>query len=485
MSKIRTRFAPSPTGELHIGGARTALFAYLFAKSQKGDFLIRIEDTDRDRYVEGSVERILDSLKWLGIEADEKIMYQSKRLSIYKKAAEKLVKDGHAYYCFCSKERLDKLRARQSAQGLPPRYDGKCRELSADEIKKNLADKKSHVIRIKIPRATDDSRGSDYSIGKGKCEFNDLIRGKVTFLYREVDDAILLKSDGYPTYHLANVVDDNELKISHVLRSEEWLSSTPKHLLLYQYFGWKAPEFAHLSMILGQDKAKLSKRHGATSILQYRDDGYLPEAMINFMVLLGWNPGDDKEIFSMEQVLSKFKIKDINKSPAIFDPEKLDFFNGYYLREKSDAEIVKMILALKPEYKKIKNLSQIVNLEKTRMKKLGDIDGLIKVFSKKPIFQKQLLIFAKSDRDKTKKGLSAALKALTEMKADNWKSIHDLDEVLANVVKKSKLGNGDVFWPVRASLSGLDRSPSPGELLWALGKKESLKRLKSGLEKLS
>jgi glutamyl-tRNA synthetase len=471
MSKIRTRFAPSPTGELHIGGARTALFAFLFARHNKGDFLIRIEDTDRERYVDGSVERIIESLKWLGIESDEPLLHQSKRLEKYKTAADELVRSGSAYFCFCTKERLDELRTRQTAQGLPPRYDGKCRDIAPNEARKRIEAGEEHVVRLKVPR-------------DGKSTFNDLVRGEVTFLYREIDDAILLKSDGYPTYHLANVVDDHEMKISHVLRAEEWLSSTPKHLLLYEYFKWDKPEFAHLPMILGQDKSKLSKRHGATSIKDYRKAGYLPEALINFMALLGWNPGDDREIFSLKQLIDKFDLERVGKSPAIFDGEKLDFFNGHYLREKSDQEIVKMILELKPEYKKIKNLSRFVQLEKTRIKKLADFDDLTKVFASQPEYESSLLIFVRSDIKKTKKGLAVAIKALEKLDNDGWRSIHDLNDVLTGVVKKAKLGNGDVFWPVRAALSGLDRSPSPAELLWALGKEESLERLKAGLEKL-
>lgn len=471
MNKIRTRFAPSPTGELHIGGARTALFAFLFARHNKGDFLLRIEDTDRERYVEGSVERIIESLKWLGIEADEEVVYQSKRLEKYKAAADELVRAGKAYFCFCSKERLDQLRAEQSAKGLPPRYDGKCRHIPQNEARERVDAGEEHVVRLKVPH-------------EGKCTFKDLIRGEVTFIFREIDDAIILKSDGYPTYHLANVVDDHEMKISHVIRAEEWLSSTPKHILLYDYFKWEKPEFAHLSMILGQDKAKLSKRHGATSIKDYRDQGYLPEALLNFMVLLGWNPGDDKEIFSLQNLIKKFDLEHVGKSPAIFDLAKLDWFNGWYLREKSDEEILKMFLELYPQDKKVENIKKIIQLEKPRIKKLGDIKESVKVFTVIPDYPKEILIFVKSDISKTKKGLSLAIKALEKIDDDSWQSIHDLNDILADVVKKSGLGNGDVFWPVRAALSGLDKSPSPAELLWALGKEESLKRVKAGLERL-
>jgi len=315
---IKTRFAPSPTGELHVGGARTALFSYLFAKNRAGEFLLRIEDTDRERFVEGATERIIDSLKWLGIVADNinQPIVQSKRLDLYRKAAFDLVNAGKAYICTCSKEKLAADRERQKNAGLPPRYEGHCRDAKIDL--KTLADG-CYTVRMKMPQS-------------GKIIVNDLIRGKVEFDAALQDDQIILKSDGFPTYHLASVIDDFDSKITHVIRSEEWLSSTPKHLILYEMFGWPTPEFAHLSMILGHDHSKLSKRHGATSIIEYKKLGYLSEALVNFMALLGWNPKDEREIFSLTELTGEFSLDNVNKSDAIFDIEKLNYFNSERLK---------------------------------------------------------------------------------------------------------------------------------------------------------
>ena len=274
---IKTRFAPSPTGWLHVGGLRTALYAYLFAKHNKGEFLLRIEDTDQERKVKGAVENLQEMLKIFRLNWDnEKPMIQSERISVYQKYAEDLIKKDKAYYCFCSKERLDNLRKAQQQKGLPPMYDGHCRDISLQEISDKKL-KEAYVIRFKMPRT-------------GQTEFSDIIRGKVKFDNRLLDDPIILKSDGFPTYHLANVVDDHEMKISHVIRGEEWLPSAPKHLLIYQAFNWPSPEFAHLPLLLNKDKSKLSKRQGDVAVEDYLKKGYLPEALLNFVLLLGWNP---------------------------------------------------------------------------------------------------------------------------------------------------------------------------------------------------
>ena len=314
---IKTRFAPSPTGELHIGGARTALFSYLFAKHSGGEFLLRIEDTDRERFVEGATERIIESLNWMGIVADnaDKPMIQSERLKIYQTAAKKLVDEKKAYVCTCSKEELETERQSQIKAGQPPKYSGKCRDVN------HQINDQSYVIRMKMPES-------------GIIKIHDLIRGEVEFDASLQDDQIILKSDGYPTYHLASVIDDHQMEISQVIRSEEWLSSTPKHIILYEMLGWKAPEFAHLSMILGPDHAKLSKRHGATSVIDYKNQGYLPEALVNFMALLGWNPKDDREFFAIAELIQEFKLENVNKSAAIFDILKLNHFNAEYLKSK-------------------------------------------------------------------------------------------------------------------------------------------------------
>ena len=330
---VRTRFAPSPTGYLHVGGLRTALYSYLIAKKNKGTFILRIEDTDQTREVEHAVENLIDSLNWAGIEFDEGPIkggpygpyVQSERLDIYHKYANQLIEAGHAYYCTCSTERLEQLRQRQMASKLPPAYDRHCRNL-------NIQPKpgEPHVIRMKVPL-------------DGEITFNDLIHGNITFSYRNVDDQVLIKSDGYPTYHLAVVVDDHLMKISHVIRGEEWISSTPKHILLYEYFGWEVPLIAHLPLILNPDRSKLSKRQGDVAVEDYRAKGYLKDALINFIALLGWNPGDTRELFSMDDLIKEFSLERINKSGAVFNIEKLRWMNEQHIRIKTDQELLEML----------------------------------------------------------------------------------------------------------------------------------------------
>jgi len=471
---IRTRFAPSPTGELHIGGARTALFEYLFAKSIKGDFLLRIEDTDRSRYVEGSVERIIESLNWLGISPENRknIMVQSERLLEYKKAALKLLGENKAYVCTCSKERLDALRNEQEAKGVPTGYDGHCRNIkreitTLEELEKYSSE--GAVVRMKMP-------------AKGKIVINDLIRGKVEFDASLLDDQVILKSDGYPTYHLASIVDDREMKITHVIRAEEWLSSTPKHLVLYEMFGWKAPEFAHLSMILGPDKKKLSKRHGATSVMQYKEEGYLPEAIVNFLAFLGWNPKDERELFSLEELEKEFKIENINKAPAIFDIEKLNDINEKYIRIRYQELGLK---GLKKELLDfgVKDLTEgeVALIGRGGYKTLKEAAEYILVLRKEPEYDGKMLVFKKSTKPNTIKGLESVLEELE--KIGEWNS-QEIQMELGLVVTRNNLTNGDVFWPVRVALSGEEKSPSPVELAIALGKEESLKRIKRAIKKL-
>ncbi|MEK9166035.1 MAG: glutamate--tRNA ligase, partial [Patescibacteria group bacterium] len=330
--QITTRFAPSPTGAPHIGNIRTAIFAWVYARSHKGRFLLRIEDTDRSREVSGATEAIIDSLEWLKLDWDQNpkfsnLIFQSQRLAIYQKYAEELVKKGCAYVCTCSEERLKELRERQIAAKQPPKYDGCCR----GKIQNSKFKIQNYVIRLKVPH-------------EGQTEFFDIIRGKVKFENNLIDDQVLLKSDGYPTYHLANVVDDHLMGVTHVLRAEEWLSSTPKHLLLYKFFGWKPPRFAHLPMILGKDRSKLSKRHRAVSLLEYKKQGYLQEAIFNYLILLGWRPQTDQEIFSRLEIIKQFSLERVQKSPAIFDQEKLDWLNGWYIRQMSASELLDRLI---------------------------------------------------------------------------------------------------------------------------------------------
>lgn len=476
MDKIITRFAPSPTGELHIGGARTALFAYLFAKNQGGSFLLRIEDTDQSRSVKGADERIIESLNWLGIIADnsDSLVYQSKRLDKYRKFAFQLVGEGKAYICNCGEAELKAQREKDEVAGIPPRYSGKCREAG---IKPHNVREGEYVVRMKMPK-------------EGIIKVNDLIRGEVSFDSKLIDDQIILKSDGFPTYHLASVVDDHEMGISHVIRAEEWLPSTPKHLVLYEMFGWQPPEFAHLSMILGSDRAKLSKRHGATSVLDYRELGYLPEALVNFMALLGWNPKSEQELFSLADLTKVFKIENLNKAAAVFDIEKLNWINQHYIKEQ--------IAKLKMTEQKSKILKQfgieqlssgeIELIGRGGYKTLQEAAEEIKQLRQIPEYRPSLLVFKKSNKADSLVGLKKALAKLQGVRDDkpglgSW-SEDSLQKTLSLVVEEEKLTNGDLFWPVRVALSGQEKSASPVELLLALGKEESLKRIERAIREL-
>jgi len=324
---IRTRFAPSPTGYLHVGGLRTALYNYLFARKHQGSFILRIEDTDQQRKVKGAVENLIETLRWAGITPDEGPGYggelgpyiQSQRLELYARLTQELLDKGHAYRCFCSPERLRNLRHAQSSGNSQTGYDRHCRNLSPSDIRQKMQAGEKFVLRMKVPL-------------EGEIVIDDSVRGRVVFPCSLIDDQVLLKTDGFPTYHLANVIDDHHMQISHVIRGEEWLPSTPKHLLLYRYFGWEAPQFAHLPLLLNPDRSKLSKRQGDVAAEDYRQKGYLAPALVNFLALLGWNPGTEQEIFSLDELIQQFSLDRVGKSGAVFNPEKLDWMNGLYIR---------------------------------------------------------------------------------------------------------------------------------------------------------
>ncbi len=326
---IRVRFAPSPTGDLHVGGLRTALYNWLFARQQGGAFILRIEDTDQSRLKEGAVENLLKVMDWAGLDIDEGPglggelgpYYQSERLEIYHEHVQQLVDSGHAYYCFCTPERLDELRERHRKMGVATRYDRRCRSLPADEARARAADE-NHVVRLAVPET-------------GRIVVEDVIRKKVAFELETVDDQVLLKGDGFPTYHLANVVDDHLMQVTHVIRGEEWLPSMPKHLLLYQAFGWEPPKFAHLPLLLNQDRSKLSKRQGHVAVEEYQAQGILPAALINFIALLGWHDQSEQEVFSLEELIRAFSLERVQKGGAIFDTEKLTWLNGQHIRQLS------------------------------------------------------------------------------------------------------------------------------------------------------
>jgi len=341
----RVRFAPSPTGYVHIGSLRTALYDYLYAKGKKGKYILRIEDTDRSRFVEGALENLIKSLEWAGIKHDEGVFIengnivqkgeygpyiQSERLDLYKKYIEILLEKGLAYRCFCSKERLDKVREEQKRNGQTPMYDKHCRNLSQEEIDKKLKEGKEYVIRLKIPENED-------------VKFKDLIRGTISINSKEIDDQVLIKSDGFPTYHFAVVVDDYLMKISHIIRGEEWLTSTPKQVILYNFFGWEVPSFVHLPTVLNKDKKKLSKRQGDVSVSDFKDSGYLPQALVNYLALVGWSPKGNNEIFSMEDLIEEFSFQNVSKTGGVFDIEKLNWVNSQYIKKYDNKELYELI----------------------------------------------------------------------------------------------------------------------------------------------
>jgi glutamyl-tRNA synthetase len=466
-NKIKTRFAPSPTGEVHIGSARTALFAYLFAKKNEGEFLVRIEDTDQSRIVKDSELRMLELVKWLGMKWSGEPIYQSARLSLYKEYARKLIENGNAYYCFCSSERLEALRNEQSAKGEITRYDRKCRDLPIEEVLEKIKNNEPHVIRLKIPET-------------GKIKFQDLIHGEVEFDLSNVEDQVLIKSDGFPTYHLAVVVDDHDQGVTHVLRGDEWLSSTPKHLFLYKCFDWEPTVYAHLPVIIGKDKKKLSKREGSVSVEDFKQRGYLPEALVNFIALLGWNPGTEQEFFPLKELEKEFDATKINKAPAFFDIEKLNHFNAHYIHQMSEEELLKRVRPYsKIDFENNVNeyLQKVAKVTRERMVLLTDFDVHSRIFFTYKEPDKDMVRFAKSDWQNTTLGLKKAIEKLEKAIAHDWDFVGKITDILSEVVSENGLKNGDVFWPVRAALSGEMASPSPSELLWVLGREESLKRL--------
>lgn len=485
--EIRTRFAPSPTGFLHVGGLRNALYSYLFAKQHSGKFILRIEDTDIKRRVESAINAIHNDLKWAGLQYDEGPdiggpygpYIQSQRLSIYRKYAEELIINKRAYYCFCSEKTLEKMREKQIAEKHMPKYDRRCCNLSRDEVDEKIKRSEPHVIRMRIP----DNR---------IVEVDDLVRGQVFFNTNELDDQVLLKSDGYPTYHLAVVVDDNLMKISHVLRSEEWLPSTPKHVLLYEFFNWRKPQWGHFPLLLNQDKTKISKRKGDIAVEDYISNGYLPEALINFIAFLGWNPDTDKEIYSMKELLSDFSIDKVHKAGAIFNIEKLDWLNGYYLRKMSADELTKKIIPFLEKKNLIENknydfeyIKKVVTLEQPRLKKFSEIGERAAYFFKSPDYKREILIWKNMLFADAADCLNRSFKVLFEINDFDWNRGNIEKFLLKEIERVKDKDRGRLLWPLRTALTGLEKSPGPFEILEILGKKESLRRIRVAIKKLT
>jgi nondiscriminating glutamyl-tRNA synthetase len=494
---IKTRFAPSPTGYLHVGGLRTALYSYLFAKKNKGKFLLRIEDTDRERYVEGGVKNILESLYWTGIVPDEGVVMdksnvnqkgkngpyvQSERLHIYKEHAQKLLDDGNAYYCFCSSERLTQLREEQTAKKLPTGYDGHCLHINPEEAKKRVLSGEKHVARLKMQK-------------NGETIFTDLIRGEVRFRNELVDDQVLMKSDGFPTYHFAVVIDDHLMGITHIIRGEEWISSVPKHLQIYKYFGWEIPQMAHLPLLLNPDKSKLSKRQGDVAVEDYIQKGYLPEALVNFVAFLGWNPGTEQEMYSLKELIKDFDLAKVGKAGAVFNLDKLNWFNKQYLKQLSSAELVQISMPWLKEAGlvemnnelRIMNYELLTNaaaLERERITTLSELPEAIKFVFELPDYNADLLVWKKSTKEEVKNILPELAGFFVKLKSGDWKK-EKLETKTGEWINEKGYTVGSVLWPLRAALSGQDKSPGPFEIAEALGKEETLGRIRSAIKKLS
>ena len=479
--RVRTRFAPSPTGFMHIGNLRTALYEYLIAKHSQGDFILRIEDTDQERFVEGSIDVILESLKLAGMEYDEGPdkdkgygpYVQSERRDIYKKYAMELVSKGEAYYCFCDKDRLDLLREHAEALKRPFKYDKHCLHLTQAEIDHNIQSGKPYVIRQNNPIV-------------GTTTFEDAIYGKIAVDNSELEDMVLLKSDGYPTYNFANVIDDHLMEISHVVRGSEYLSSSPKYNRLYEALGWAVPIYVHCPPIMKDAQNKLSKRNGDASFLGLVEKGYLPEAVLNYIALLGWSPGTNDEIFSMEELIAVFDYHKINKSPAMFDPEKLKWMNGEYLKRMTPEQFHATALPFIKEGigNAALDTAKIAEVLHGRTTVLTNIPGEIKFLAELPEYSTDLHVHKKMKTTKeiALKSLEEALVVLEGL--DDWSAVN-LHSVMNELIGKLGIKNGQMLWPLRTALSGEQYTPGGAfEIGDILGKTESLRRIAKGIQML-
>lgn len=467
---VRVRFAPSPTGELHVGGARTALYEFLFARHHGGEVFLRVEDTDQKRYVPGSMDRFLEDLTWLGIAFDGEPIIQSSRMERHREVARQLVAVGAAYFEPSIDGSHGQKRGAEEYRSGRAVYRGQNRDLRDEPSG-------PHVVRLKVP--------------DGTTVLGDLVRGRIEFDLATVDDQVLLKSDGSPTYHLAAMVDDHDLDISHIIRSEEWLPSTPKHLLIFQAMGWAAPQFAHLPVILAPDGKKLSKRlHGESVwVRSYRNRGYLPEALDNYLALLGWNPGGDREFMAMDELVAAFSLERVHKAGAKFDEAKLDAFQAHYVRALSTDELV-VRLARYLEDQGLKqpaepSFGRMVSVVHDRLTKFADFPMLTHYFTELPDYPAGRLVFKRSTLEATVRGLVTATTGLTQLADDHWSSLETLSDCLASAVAAHGLTNGDLFWPVRVALSGENQSANPAECLFVLGRAESLRRLAIARQKLA
>lgn len=482
---VRVRFAPSPTGFVHIGSLRTALYNYLLAKKHGGQYILRIEDTDQSRLVEGALENLLESMDWARLPHDEGVVMengsirekgdygpyiQSNRLEIYREHIKTLLETGDAYHCFCSKERLDQVREEQRAAGQTAKYDGHCRDLTKEEVEEKIAAGMPYVIRLKFPVNTD-------------IVFNDIIRGRVVVNTDEIDDQVLIKSDGFPTYHFAVVVDDHLMKITHVIRGEEWLPSTPKHVYLYQVLGWEAPKFVHLSNILNTEKKKLSKRHGDVSVEDFTKKGYLPEALINFIALVGWSPDEAREIFTMEELIEKFSLERVSKSGGVFDVQKLNWMNNHYIQEADIDRITKMALPhlIEAGYiteadgeEKYEWLKDMVSAIRERLDYMSQIVDKVDIFFKDEIVVDEGEAQEILGLDHMPQLLEVLYKKISDSESID---IDRAKKIFKEIQKEEGYKGPQLFKPIRVALTGNAQGPDLPLIMQVMGRENLLARI--------
>ena len=483
---VRVRFAPSPTGFVHIGSLRTALYNFLYARKMQGNYVLRVEDTDRTRLVEGAVEGMLSAMNWAGVNHDEGVMLsddnkvvqngdcgpyiQSERLDIYKEHIKTLIDKGDAYYCFCSRSRLDRIREQQKNEGLDPKYDGHCRELSQEEIQDKLDKGEDYVIRMKLPE-------------NKSITFNDIVRGKVSIHTSDMDDQVLIKADGFPTYHFAVVVDDHMMDITHVIRGEELLTSTPKHVLLYQMFGWKAPTFVHLPNILNADRKKLSKRQGDVAVEDFRNKGYLPEALVNYIALVGWSPEDNKEIFSMPELIEAFSLERVSKSGGVFDTAKLNWVNSHYIKEADTQRLVDLASKFVIKEKLMSEQEVKANNEwlllamdtvKDRLDYLAQFPEEIKSFlnSAMPELEDEAKEFMKLEHM-----MELADELEAKITAADTITLDFVSAMFKEIQKEKGIKGKNLFMGTRVIITGQNHGPDIPMVLSLLGKEKALSRI--------
>ncbi|MFZ0391687.1 MAG: glutamate--tRNA ligase, partial [Calditrichia bacterium] len=475
---VRTRFAPSPTGYLHVGGLRTALYNYLFARHHQGEFILRIEDTDQTRFVEGAAENLIQTLQYMGLDYDEgpeksgphEPYYQKQRRDIYKRFAAELVENGFAYPCFCTPEDLDAMRRKQEAQNLQPKYDRTCRNLTSKEIDEKKAQNTPFVIRLKMAQ-------------EGETRFHDLVRGEISVQNEQVDDQILVKSDGFPTYHLANVIDDHLMKISHVIRGEEWLLSVPKHLQLYRAFGWEPPQMAHLPLLLNPDRSKLSKRQGDVAVEDFLAKGYLPQAILNYVALLGWNSGTDREFFDLVALIDQFSLERVNKSGAVFDIQKLNWMNSHYIREMEPESRFNFLAPyLQKAGVNISDRSitrKIVEAVHKNLVKGEDIVSHTRIFYEDELQVNETAAQEILRQNESREVLQAFL---TEARNSSTMDVAAFQQIMKKVQTETGYKKQQLWMPVRVALTGVTHGPDLPVVIEVLGKEKIIHFVEQALQ---